>query len=135
MNRPQLLPQILTATSIRAIYDNKQATCKSPTIKAPSSTKSRTLETIIVVYPESVANLSAFADRKSNTPINRNHGKSPRIPRPCRKGQVSDTKGTIIVYVLEWNANKMGLRWFGIDVANRRILHEEGGGNQSRHTN
>jgi len=36
------------------------------------------------------------SERLSNyNPIIRNHGKGPRIPRSCRKGQVSDTKGTI----------------------------------------
>merc|ERR1712225_122343 len=34
--------------------------------------------------------LSTF---KPTKPINRNHGKGPRIPRSCRKGQVSDSKG------------------------------------------
>jgi hypothetical protein len=39
-------------------------------------------------------------------PINRNHGKSPRIPRSCRKGQVSNTKGTMTF----WSCRQFGIR-------------------------
>ena len=44
---------------------------------------------------EPSANL-CYCRSATPNPINRNHGKSPRIPSPCWKGQVSDTKGTII---------------------------------------
>ncbi|KAB8295231.1 hypothetical protein EYC80_007147 [Monilinia laxa] len=62
-------------------------------------------------YPPNISSNPRFSDttayichfhsyrnyQSTNIPINRNHGKGSRIPRSCRKGQVSNTKGTILL--------------------------------------
>lgn len=63
----------------------------------------------ILVREEAKLIISPLPDRTiidKHNPINRNHGKGPRIPRPCRKGQVSDTKGTIFHF---WDG--LNVRW------------------------
>ncbi|KAA8569576.1 hypothetical protein EYC84_001189 [Monilinia fructicola] len=68
-------------------------------------------------------------NQSTNIPINRNHGKGSRIPRSCRKGQVSNTKGTIL---LMYFSKKSGNDFGKMGLGNLKRIHRFV---ESSHTN